>query len=46
MNKKTEERKNVINLWLKICNDYYSEGIDYEQLREVGITLLNKEDGQ
>ena len=36
----------IVNLWLDICNDYYDEqgyarhkGINYQQLREVGIVF-------
>jgi len=45
MNKETRSHAGVIDLWLKICSDYYaedSEGIDYEMLEEVGITFTAK----
>lgn len=40
--KKDRIEQNLIALWFKICSDYYNEGIDYEQLKEVGITLDTK----
>lgn len=39
MNEGIENFIRMLDLWISVCCNYYSESIDYEQLEEVGINF-------